>query len=94
MLATNYFESGLTSQGEELLRNLEQRAKQEYLPPLGFTYIYYVRNDLEKAYHWTERACEEKDSFLPWCAIIPIEDYQIFREPSLKALGKEYGLMK
>jgi len=94
ILTTNYFESELTSQGEELLRKLEHRAKKEYLPPLGFAYIYFVRNDLDKAYYWLERACEEKDSFLPWCAIIPIEEYQLFREPRLNTMGKKYGLVR
>jgi tetratricopeptide (TPR) repeat protein len=94
ILTTTYFEFDLISQGEKLLRSLEQRAEQEYLPLMGFSYIYFVRNDLDKAYNWLERAFEEKDSFLPWCAIIPIEEYQVFKEPRLRPLFKKYGLDK
>jgi serine/threonine protein kinase/Tfp pilus assembly protein PilF len=94
ILTTTYFEFDLISQGEKLLRSLEQRAEQEYLPLMGFSYIYFVRNDLDKAYSWLERAFEEKDSFLPWCAIIPIEEYQVFKEPRLRPLFKKYGLDK
>jgi len=93
ILAQNYFESDRIDQGESLLQSLEQRAHQEYMPSLGFAYIYFVRNDLDKTYYWLERACEEKDSFLPWCAIIPIEEYQLFNEPRLKILFKKYGLI-
>jgi len=94
ILATNYFESDLVSQGEELLRGLEHRAEKEYLPPLGFAYIYFIRKDIDKTYEWLERACKEKDSFLPWCAIIPIEEYQLFKEPRLRTLFTEHGLIK
>jgi TolB-like protein len=94
ILATNYFESDLIGQGEELLRRLEHRAEREYLPPLGFAYIYFVRKNIDKAFDWLKRACEEKDSFLPWCAIIPIEEYQLFKEPRLRTLFTEHGLIK
>jgi len=94
ILATHYFESDLIGQGEELLRRLEHRAEKEYLPPLGFAYIYFVRKNIDKAFDWLERACKEKDSFLPWCAIIPIEEYQLFKEPRLGKLFKKYGLIK
>ncbi len=94
ILATNYFESDRIDEGESLLQSLEQRAHQEYMPSLGFAYIYFVRNDLEKTYYWLERACEERDSFLPWCAIIPIEEYQLYNEPRLRPLFKKYGLIK
>ena len=94
ILTTCYFEEEQTNNGEKLLQSLEQRAEREYLPPMGFSYIYFVRNDLDKAYYWLERACEEKDSFLPWCAIIPFEDWQLFNEPRLRPLFKKYGLIE
>jgi tetratricopeptide (TPR) repeat protein len=94
ILATNYFESDLIDQAESLLQSLEQRANQEYMPSLGFAYVYFVRNDLDKTYYWLERACEEKDSFLPWCAIIPIEEYQLYNHPRLRLLFKKSGLVK
>ncbi len=93
ILTTCYFDAKQTKKGESHLHSLEKRAKRDYLPSMGFSYIYFVQNDLEKAYYWLERACKEKDSFLPWCAIIPIEDWQIFNEPRLKPLFKKYGLI-
>jgi serine/threonine protein kinase len=94
MLASNYFETDQTDRGEKLLQNLEQRVQKEYMPSLGFAYIYFLRNDLDKAYYWLERACEERDNFLPWCAIIPIKEYQLHNHPKLRPLYKKYGLIK
>jgi tetratricopeptide (TPR) repeat protein len=93
MLATNYFEIDQMSQGKRLLESLEQRAHKEYLPSLGFAYIYFFRSNLDKAYYWLERACEEKDSFLPWCAIIPIQEYQLHNHPRLRLLYEKSGLI-
>ena len=94
MLATNYFETDQIDRGENLLQSLERRVQKEYMPALGFAYIYFFRNDLDKAYYWIERACEEKDNFLPWCAIIPIKDYRLHDHPKLRPLYKKYGLIK
>jgi serine/threonine protein kinase/TPR repeat protein len=94
MLAANYFESNLIDRGESLLQGLEQRAHREYMPSLGFAYIYFLRKDLDKAYDWLERACKEKDSFLPWCAIIPIHEYQLHNHPRLRPLYEKSGLIK
>jgi len=94
ILATNYFESDMIDKGESLLKDQEQRARQEYLPSLGFSYIYFVRGDLDRTHYWLERACQERDNFLPWCAIIPIEEYQLYKHPLLKPLFQKCGLLK
>jgi serine/threonine protein kinase/Tfp pilus assembly protein PilF len=94
ILATTYFESGKISQGEKAFRSLKQRAKQEYMPALGFFYIYLAQKDLDQAYKWLEKGCVEKDSFLPWCAIIPIDEYRISKELRFMPLLKKYGLDK
>ncbi|MBN2246566.1 MAG: protein kinase [Candidatus Aminicenantes bacterium] len=94
MLASNYFETDQIEKGEKLLGSLEKRVQLEYMPSLGFAYIYFFRNDLDKTYYWLARACEERDNFLPWCAIIPIEEYQLHNHPRLRPLYKKYGLIK
>ncbi|NIM98205.1 MAG: protein kinase [candidate division Zixibacteria bacterium] len=92
ILATNYFESGKNAQGEKLLKSLKQRLRHEYMPSLGFFYIHLVRGELELALDWLERACKERDSFLPWSRIIPIDSYRIPDEPKFRALLQEAGL--
>jgi len=94
ILATTYFESSKMSQGEKAFRSLKQREKQEYMPALGFFYIYLAQKDLDQAYKWLEKGCVEKDSFLPWCSIIPIDEYRISKELRFMPLLKKYGLDK
>ena len=94
MLACNYFETDQIEKGETLLQSLEQRVRQEYMPALGFAYIYFFRKDLDQTYDWLKRACEERDNFLPWCAIIPIQDYQLHNHHLLRPLYQKYGLIK
>ncbi|UCE17198.1 MAG: protein kinase [Gemmatimonadota bacterium] len=92
ILATNYFQSGRNTQGEKLLKSLKQRLRHEYMPPMGFFYIHLVRGELELALDWLERACKERDSFLPWCRIIPIDSYRIPDDPRFRALLQEARL--
>jgi len=94
MLACNYFETDQIEKGETLLQSLEQRVRQEYMPALGFAYIYFFRKDLDQTYDWLKRACEERDNFLPWCAIIPIQEYQLHNHHRLRPLYQKYGLIK
>ncbi|NIO29785.1 MAG: protein kinase [Candidatus Latescibacteria bacterium] len=92
ILATSYFESGNKARGEKLLESLKRRAKHEYIPPLGFFYIHLARGEADKALDWLEKACEQHDSFLPWCSVIPIDRYRIPDEPGFKALLRKAGL--
>jgi serine/threonine protein kinase/tetratricopeptide (TPR) repeat protein len=92
ILATCYFEAGKKAEGQRLSERLEQRAKTDYTPPLGFFYIYHVQNKSDKAFEWLEKACMERDSFLPWCKVIPIVDYRFPDEPRVNDLLKRTGL--
>ena len=94
ILTNTYFESGENDKGEKLFKVLEERSKHEYVPPLGFFYIHLARGDLDQAYTWFERGCKERDSFLPWCNIIPIEEFRIPFEPRFQFLLKAAGLRK
>jgi serine/threonine protein kinase/Tfp pilus assembly protein PilF len=92
ILTATYYESGKKAEGEKLLEILEQRSKAEYLPAMGYFYIHLARGDPDKALEWLKQACEERDSFLPWCKVIPIDSYRIPDEPRFQALLKGFGL--
>ncbi len=92
ILAATYFESGKKAEGEQLLERLEQRSKAEYMPAMGFFYIHLVRGERDKALEWLKKAFEERDSFLPWCRVIPIDSYRIPDEPRFQALLKKFEL--
>jgi len=92
ILTATYYESGKKAEGEKLLEKLEQRSKAEYLPAMGYFYVHLARGEPDKALEWLKQACEERDSFLPWCRIIPIDSYRIPDEPRFQALLKGFGL--
>jgi TolB-like protein len=92
ILAATYFEAGKKVEGMKLSERLEQRAKEEYMPPLGFFYINHVQDRSDTAFEWLNKACIERDSFLPWCNVIPIVGYRFPDEPRIKELLKGIGL--
>ncbi len=92
ILAATYFESGKKAEGERLWEKLEQRSKAEYMPPMGYFYIHLACGEPDIALEWLKQACEERDSFLPWCRVIPIDSYRIPDEPRFQALLKKFGL--
>jgi TolB-like protein len=92
MLASYYFEMGKTEQGEKLFKALKERAKHDYLPPMGFSVIHLLRGERDQVFEWFNKALDERDSFLPWCLNFPIEKYSVPDEPRFNALLKKAGL--
>ena len=81
ILAAACFEFGRKTQGEKLFEHLKRMSRQTYVPPMGFFYIHLARGEMDRAADWLKQACAEHDSFLPWCAVIPIDCYRIPDEP-------------
>jgi tetratricopeptide (TPR) repeat protein len=92
ILAAAYFESGKRAQGDRLFEDLKKRSRHEYLPPMGFFYIHLARGELDQAFNWLEQARIQRDSFLPWCNVIPIDCYRIPDEPMFRELLTRAGL--
>jgi hypothetical protein len=92
ILATCYFEAGKKAKGKKLWEELRKRNEIEYIPPMGFFYINHVQKKSDQAFAWLEKACVERDSFLPWCKIIPFKDYQLPDEPRVHEVLKKAGL--
>jgi len=91
-LAAAYYESGQKAKAEKLFDSLKQRSRDEYVPPAFFYLIHKVRGDLDQAFEWLERACNEHDIQLPWFSVYPIESLRNPDEPRFKALMKKAGL--
>ncbi len=91
-LAAAYYESGKKAKTEELLASLEQRSRDGYVQPICFYVIHKVRGDQDKAFEWMKRACEERDSYLPWLRVTAVDRYRIPDEPRYKALLEKAGL--
>jgi len=84
-LANAYWVTGRTDEAEELLKELEEKAKHRFIPPQFFFSMYKTRGDLDRAFEWFERAVEERDPMLVFCLTWPGEDWQMPDEPRFHA---------
>jgi tetratricopeptide (TPR) repeat protein len=91
-LAVCYFEAGKQEDTQKIYNTLTKRSKDEYVSPMCFYTIHKIRGELDLAYGWLERACNEHDSYLIWANISPVERYRIPDDPRFKALLKKAGL--
>jgi Tfp pilus assembly protein PilF len=60
LLGQIYAETGRMAEAEQVLAELERRsAAGSYVPPHCYVYIHASRGDLNKAFEWQEKACED-----------------------------------
>jgi hypothetical protein len=57
-----------------------------------FIIIYRIRGEMDKAFEWIKRAREERDSFLPWLRITPMDYTAIPEDPRVDELLDQLGL--
>ncbi|MFC1552693.1 tetratricopeptide repeat protein, partial [Candidatus Latescibacterota bacterium] len=91
-LATSYYNSGMNAKAEKLFTSLNQKSKDEYVPPTCFYFIHKSRGDHEQAFNWLERAVIEHDSFLPWSRVGPWGKWPNHDEQKYKSLLKKIGI--
>ena len=91
LLVTKY-ELGQIMEAEKLLKELKDRSKEEYIPPICF-YLYYksIGNN-DQALNYVKQCCEVHDSFLPWLRVHPIDKLRIPDEPKYNELLESSGL--
>ena len=58
-----YAKAGDTERAREELRRLEDRARTEYVSPMGFARIYEGLGDMDRVFEWLAVAAEQKDPF-------------------------------
>jgi tetratricopeptide (TPR) repeat protein len=80
-LANAYWVTGRRDEADELLRELEERAEQRFIPPHFFFSMYKTRGDLDRAFEWFEKGVEERDFMMVFCESWPGEVWQIPNEP-------------
>jgi TolB-like protein/Tfp pilus assembly protein PilF len=60
LLGQIYAETGRMSEAEQVLAELERRsASGVYVPPHCYVYIHASRGDLDRAFEWQEKACDD-----------------------------------
>jgi len=92
LLAVVLYDSGKKDEAEKIFKRLEQRAKQEYVPPISFFLMNLVQGKLGEAKEWLNRAGEEHDSYLCWMRVMPTDFYLHPGKSKFKAQLKKTGL--
>jgi Tfp pilus assembly protein PilF len=75
----------------QVLNNLLERSKQEYVPPMAFADLYFALEENDQGFQWFEKACEIHDPGLTWLKVHPIYD-SIRSDPRYTALLKKMNL--
>jgi serine/threonine protein kinase/tetratricopeptide (TPR) repeat protein len=69
-----YARAGKKSDALEVLANLEELAKERYVPAYNFAMIYLGLNDFDKSFEYLEAAFKERSGFLPFLKVEPLVD--------------------
>ena len=77
---------------ERLFDSLKKRASHEYIQPMCFIVIYQARGEMDQAFEWVKKAHEERDSFLPWLRVTPMDWMHFPSDPRIDELLDRLGL--
>jgi adenylate cyclase len=85
LLGYAYAISGNRSKAEQILRELEQMAKRQYVSSTAFADIHLGLGEKEKALDWLEKSYEDQESACWYLKVDPIYD-RVRNEPRFQAL--------
>ncbi|MBU8922209.1 MAG: protein kinase [Bacteroidales bacterium] len=77
---------------ERLFESLKKRASHEYIQPMCFIIINLARGEMDQAFEWIKKASEERDSFLPWHRVTPVDCMNFPNDPRVDELLDRLGL--
>ena len=90
--AMTHYRFGDKEVADSLFEELKSRAGQEYIQPIAFAFIHWVREEMDQAFEWVKKAYEERDNFLPWIRVTPTDSWQIPKDPRIDELLDRWGL--
>jgi TolB-like protein/Tfp pilus assembly protein PilF len=70
-----YAVSGQRTKAQEFLRELQERAKQEFIDPYYVAMIYLGLGEQDEAFAWLNKAYEERSYWLLWLRVEPKFDH-------------------
>jgi hypothetical protein len=94
ILSFIYYKTGAKAEADKLFDSLNERAKHAYVPAYFFFYNYKCRGNLDQAFQQLEKACENRDLYLPYSLVEPIDDGRIPYDERSTELLKKVGLLK
>ena len=92
-LACAYAQVGDRAKAEQVVRDLEDRAKPRYLSPALRMHLHLGLGEKDKAQDWLEKCYEEQDAWCWGLKVWPMFD-PLRTEPRFQALLKKVGLDK
>jgi len=85
LLGYAYAISGNRPKAEQILRQLEEMAKRQYVSSTAFAMIYLGFGEKQKALKWLEKSYEDQESACWYLTVEPIYD-SVRNEPRFQAL--------
>jgi serine/threonine-protein kinase len=69
MLGRAYALSAMKPEAEKLLRELQEKERNEYISPMHFAALYANLDNADEAFRWLEKAYEERNPMMPFLKI-------------------------
>jgi adenylate cyclase len=91
LLGYAYAISGDRAKAEQLLRELEEMAKRQYVSTTAFAMIYLGFGEKQKALDWLEKSYQDQESACWYLTVDRIYD-SVRKEPRFQAILKKIGL--
>jgi len=88
-----YAAAGRTEDAVEILHELHAAAKRRYVPPTAFVMVYAGLGMIADAFHWLEKAVEERDGLLIYLKVGSVFD-RLRSDPRFQEIVKRVGLQE
>jgi DNA-binding winged helix-turn-helix (wHTH) protein/TolB-like protein/Tfp pilus assembly protein PilF len=91
LLSYVYAMAGETSKADELLDELKKIQPPHYISPFHIALIHAAKGEMDQAFEWLEKACENKD---PWLVLLRSEPRaeSLRKDPRFEVILQKIGL--
>ena len=90
-IGITYAKMGRRDEAKQLLDDLVNRSKQEYVSPVGMARLYFALGENDQGFKWLDKAYEDLDSGLWNIKVNQLYD-SVRSDPRFKAILKKMGL--
>jgi serine/threonine-protein kinase len=74
MLGHAYAVAGKSTEARGVLKELHDRAEQQYVPPVGFALVHAGLGENDEAIDWLEKAYEDRNGWMAYLNVNPLLD--------------------
>jgi tetratricopeptide (TPR) repeat protein len=89
-----YARRGRTEGAQNVLNDLLERSKQQYVPPMIIGRFYLNIGEIDQAFDWLKRALEERDPVLLWLGLLSKRLASLRSDPRYIEVMEKTGLDK